>query len=136
MSEIRIDKWLWAVRLFKTRSLASEACAKGRILMSGNSVKASRTIKVGDIIQVKKAPITYSFEVIGITDKRVGPKLAPLFLKDVTPQEQYEILEMTKISGINRDKHTGRPTKRERRKLDEFAGSLGMYNFFDISDEE
>lgn len=119
--QVRVDKWLWAVRLFKTRSQASEACRKGRILIDGNSVKPSRMIKLDDVVQIRKSPITYSFKVLGLIEKRVGAKLAPDYVKDVTPATELQILEMQKhMLSIQRDRGTGRPTKKERRDLDDF----------------
>ncbi|HPG54967.1 MAG: Heat shock protein 15 [Bacteroidetes bacterium ADurb.Bin302] len=126
--EVRIDKWLWAMRLFKTRSIAADACKKGKIMMSGQNLKPSRTIKVGDIIQIRKSPIIYSFRVLALTENRLGAKLVPEYMENVTTPDQYELLEITKISGfINRDKGTGRPTKKDRRDLDEFLSDT----FFD-----
>lgn len=128
VSEVRIDKWLWAVRLFKSRTLAVEACKKGRVLMNNISVKPSRMIKVDDIIQIRKAPITYSFKVLALTEKRMGAKLVPEFMENITPQSEYDILEMTKVSGfVDRAKGEGRPTKKDRRELDNFIDD----SFFD-----
>lgn len=122
MEEVRIDKWMWATRIFKTRTIASEACKKSRVMVGGTTVKSSRTIKVGDVIQVRKPPVTYSFKVLALTDKRMGAKLVPQFLENITPPEQYEILELNRISGfVNRARGTGRPTKKERRELEQFA---------------
>ncbi len=119
--EVRIDKWLWAVRLFKTRTLAAEACKKGKITIDTVSVKPSRTIRVNDVIQIKKPPITYAFKVLAVTENRMGAKLVPSFMENVTSEEQYAILELSKISGfIDRDKGTGRPTKKDRRSLESF----------------
>lgn len=122
MSEARIDKWLWAVRIFKTRTIAAEACKKGRISINGSQVKPSRMIKPGEIIQVRKPPITYSFKVLQTIEKRVGAKLVPEMLENVTMPDQYELLEMSKISGfVDRARGTGRPTKKDRRSLDKFT---------------
>lgn len=127
-NEVRIDKWLWAVRLFKTRSLAIEACKKGRIMIQSTTIKPSRMIKVGDIIQIKRPPITYSFEVLALTEKRMGAKLVPEFMKDVTPKSEYDILELSKVSGfVDRQRGMGRPTKKDRRDLDGFIDD----SFFD-----
>ena len=124
MSEqARIDKWLWAVRIYKTRSIAAEACKKGHISIGDRTAKPAHNIRVGDIVNVKKAPITYSFRVLKCAENRVGAKLVPELMENITPQEQYEILEMSKISGfIDRQRGTGRPTKKERRDLDVFVG--------------
>lgn len=120
--EARIDKWLWAARIFKTRSLAADACKSGRVTLNGAQVKPSRTVKEGDEVGVKKSPVTYTFRVKQAIEKRVGAKLLPDILEDITTPEQYEILEMQRISGfVGRAKGTGRPTKKDRRALDDFA---------------
>lgn len=120
--EERVDKWLWATRIFKTRSIATDACKKGRIAVDGVTVKPSRTVKIGDKISVRKPPVTYTFEVIGLTEARVGAKLVPNFLKNLTTRDQYELLDMVRISGfVNRQKGLGRPTKKEGRELAQFT---------------
>ena len=138
MSEARIDKWLWAARIYKTRSVAAEACKKGHISLNGAQTKASRTVKPGDVVQVRKAPITYSFKVLQAIEKRVGAKLVPEVLENVTTSDQYELLEMSRISGfVNRAKGTGRPTKKDRRDLDEFTTPEFLDDFdFDFDDED
>lgn len=138
MSEARIDKWLWATRIFKTRTIAADACKKGRISINGAQVKPSRMIKPGDIINVKKSPITYSFKVLQAIEKRVGAKLVPEIMENVTTPEQYELLEMSKISGfIDRARGTGRPTKKDRRSLDEFFTPEYFDDFdFDFEDDD
>lgn len=121
-SEARIDKWLWAARVYKTRTLASDACKNGRITINGALAKPSRTVKVGDQVGVKKSPITYTFRVLQPIEKRVGTKLLPEVFENITPPEQYELLEMNRISGfVDRARGTGRPTKKDRRALDDFA---------------
>ena len=121
-SEARIDKWLWAARVYKTRTLASDACKNGRITINGALAKPSRTVKVGDQVGVKKSPITYTFRVLQAIEKRVGAKLLPEVFENITPPEQYELLEMNRISGfIDRARGTGRPTKKDRRALDDIA---------------
>lgn len=133
MTEVRIDKWMWATRIFKTRTIAVEACKKGRVMIGNVNAKPSRMIKAGDIIQVRKPPIVYSFRVLQLTEKRMGAKLVPEFLENITPQEQYDILELNKISGfINRSKGSGRPTKKDRRSLDEFIAPTSMDDDFDF----
>ena len=119
--QVRIDKWLWAVRVFKTRSIAAEAIKKGRVTVNGHPIKSSKTVKVGDTVQVKKQPVTYSFKVVGIIGKRVGAKLVPDYMKDVTPDSELEILKTQRyvMNGV-RDRGTGRPTKKERRDIDHF----------------
>ena len=122
MNEARIDKWMWAVRIFKTRTIAAEACKKGRISINGALAKAARTVKPGDVIQVRKPPVTYSFKVLQPIEKRVGAKLVAEMMENVTTPEQYELLEMSRVSGfVNRAKGTGRPTKKDRRSLEEFT---------------
>ena len=118
---IRIDKYLWAVRLFKTRSIATEACKKGKVLMDGLPVKSSRMIKTGDVISIKEPPITKLYKVLDLSGKRMGAKLTPDYLKDITPDEELEILRLTKIANqLNRPRGMGRPTKKERRDIDQF----------------
>lgn len=125
-SEERIDKWLWAMRVFRTRTIATDACKKGRVTIgdtaSGIIAKPSRLIKIGDIINVRKPPITYSFRVKALTENRLGAKLVPDYLENITPQSEYDLLEVVKISGfIDRRKGLGRPTKREGRELAKFT---------------
>ncbi|WP_026474694.1 RNA-binding S4 domain-containing protein [Alkaliflexus imshenetskii] len=123
-SIVRIDKFLWAVRLFKTRSLAIEACKKGKVMMGGLPVKSSRVVKKGDVVAIKEPPIMRQYEVIGLAEKRMGAKLTPDFIKEVTPAEELEILRLTQIANtMNRGRGLGRPTKKERRDLDGFFDS-------------
>ena len=130
MEEVRIDKWLWAVRIFKTRTIAAEACKKGRVMIGDVSIKPSRNVRAGDVIQVRKPPVTYSFKVLALADKRMGAKMVPQFMENVTSPDQYELLELNKISGfVDRQRGTGRPTKKERRDLDQFAGSIDPDEF-------
>ncbi len=138
MAEARIDKWMWAVRIFKTRTIAAEACKKGRVSMNGSQIKPSRMIKPGDIIQVRKPPVTYSFKVLQAIEKRVGAKLVREMMENVTTPDQYELLEMSKISGfVDRARGTGRPTKKDRRSLDEFTTPEFMDEFdFDFDFDE
>ncbi len=121
-TEIRIDKWLWAVRLFKTRSLAAEACKKGKISIDGIPTKPSRNIKAGDILQIRKAPVIFSFKVLALTENRMNAKLVPAFMENVTTKDQLEILELSRLAdNLNRAKGSGRPTKKERRDMEEFT---------------
>ena len=134
MNEARIDKWLWAARIFKTRSMAADACKNGRVTMGGVNVKPSRIRKVGDTVSVRKPPITYSFKVLKAIEMRVGAKLLSEVYENVTTPDQYELLEMTRISGfIDRARGTGRPTKKERRSLDAFL--IEDDEFFDMDDD-
>ena len=128
----RIDKWLWAARIFKTRSIASDACKNGRVTIGGVNMKPSRSVKVGDVVSVKKPPITYSFKVLKTIEQRVGAKLLPEIYENVTDPKQYELLEMSRISGfVDRARGTGRPTKKERRALDAFVEP----EFFDFDED-
>ena len=138
MSEARIDKWMWAVRIFKTRTIAAEACKKGRISINGAYVKAARMIKPGDVIQVRKPPIVYSFKVLQPIEKRVGAKLVPEMMENVTTPDQLELLEMSHVSGfVNRAKGTGRPTKKDRRSLEGFTEPEFLDDFdFEFDFEE
>lgn len=130
MEEVRIDKWLWAVRIFKTRTNAADACKKGRVVVDNVTVKPSRNVRVGDIIDVRKPPITFSFKVLALADKRMGAKLVPQFMENITPPDQYELMELNKISGfVDRQRGTGRPTKKERRDLEQFTGTFNFDDF-------
>ena len=125
MEVARIDKWLWAARIFKTRSIAADACKNGRVMLGG----------VTDVVSVKKPPVTYSFKVLKTIEQRVGAKLLPEIYENVTDPKQYELLEMSRISGfVDRARGTGRPTKKERRALDAFA-EPAMFGFDDFDDE-
>lgn len=132
MAECRIDKWLWAVRVFKTRSIATDAVKKGRVEVNGILVKPSRMLKVGDVVSVRKSPVTYSFRVKQPVQNRLGAKLVPDYMENITPQSQLDLLEMVKISGfVDRRKGLGRPTKRESRDLERFTSDL--YDDFDLN---
>lgn len=120
-TEERIDKWMWATRIFKTRTISTEACKKGRVMVNDVEVKPSRMIKVNDIVKVRKPPVTYSFRVKALTENRLGAKLVPDYLENITPKSELDLLEVVKISGfIDRRKGMGRPTKREGRELSRF----------------
>ena len=132
----RIDKWLWAARIFKTRSIAAAECKNGRVTVKGVSVKPSHNIKVGEVVSVKKPPIIYSFEVLKTIEQRVGAKMIPEIYRNVTDAKQYELLEMSRISGfVDRARGTGRPTKKDRRQLDAFVDPA-LFGFDDIDDED
>lgn len=121
MAGSRLDKWLWAARIFKTRSIATQACKAGRVSINGAPAKASHMVSVGDRVGVRKPPITFIFEVLMPITQRVGAAKVPEVLRNVTPKEQLEYLEMTRI-GRNavRDRGTGRPTKKERREIEDY----------------
>ena len=115
---IRIDKYLWSVRIYATRSLATEECKKGRITIGGVAVKASRVVKVGEIILVRKNPVTYSYRVIELLGKRVGAKLVADYLEDLTSAEELQKLDDTHGGALfTRDRGAGRPTKKDRRDI-------------------
>ncbi len=117
--EIRIDKFLWSVRLYKTRSIASDECRKGRIIINNIQVKPSRTVVKDEIITVKKPPVNYTYRVIEPIENRVGAKLVPEFIEDITPDEEKLKLEIAHSGGmVYRDKGTGRPTKKDRSQID------------------
>lgn len=137
VSEVRIDKWMWAVRLFKTRSLAADACKKGKVQMSGTNVKASRNVKVGDVIQIKRPPVVYSFKILALSENRMGAKLVPDFMENVTSADQLELLEMSRYSAFGvRDRGTGRPTKKDRRDLEVYMEYEDEDMFFDFDDDD
>ncbi|MCC8174568.1 MAG: RNA-binding S4 domain-containing protein [Odoribacter sp.] len=123
MEKVRIDKWLWAVRIFKTRTLASEECNKGHILIGDAKVKPSREIRVGEVIKVRMIPIERRFHVKQLADKRMSAKMVVDFVEDITPQEQFDLLNAAKAYGFeNRERGSGRPTKRDRRMIERFKG--------------
>lgn len=137
-NEVRIDKWLWAVRIFKTRSIATDAIKMGRVTIGGQRVKPSKMVKVGEIIDVKKPPIIYSFKVLALAENRMGAKLVPGFMENVTRKEQLDLLEMNRITGfIDRAKGLGRPTKKDRRDMDDFTTPQYVDEFdFSLEDLE
>lgn len=118
----RVDKYLWSVRIYKTRSLATEACKKGRVTISDMPVKPSRSIAEGEVISVKKPPVIYTYKVIEPIQNRVGAKLVPQFMEDITPQEELDKLKMADDFFYKRERGAGRPTKKERRILDKLKG--------------
>ena len=136
INQARIDKWLWASRIFKTRTIAADACKNGRVTINGVNVKPSRPLKVGEVVDVKKPPVTYSFKVLKCIEQRVGAKLVPEIYENVTDPKQYELLEMSRISGfINRARGTGRPTKKDRRAMEAFTEPV-VFGFGDDWDED
>ncbi len=139
-SEVRIDKWLWAVRVFKTRTVASEACKKGRVMIGDAVAKPARTVKVGDVVKVRKPPVTYSFKVLALTENRLGARLVPEYMENVTPKSELDLLDVVRISGfIDRRKGLGRPTKREGRELSRFTSeqvSDGWDFDFDFDEDD
>ena len=119
MDSVRIDKWLWAIRVFKTRTLATEACKGGRVKMDGQNVKASREIKEGDVIDIQQGIIKKTFRVKVAAKNRVSAKLVPDLAEDLTPPEELEKQQMLRqLNHEKRDRGVGRPTKRDRRDID------------------
>ncbi|HOY31493.1 MAG TPA: RNA-binding S4 domain-containing protein [Bacteroidales bacterium] len=120
-TKIRIDKWLWSVRIYKTRSLATDACRNGKVKIAGQVVKASREVKCNDLITIQQQQITKTIKVMALLEKRVSAKLVTQFMEDLTPQSEYEKIETIKaVSFIYRPKGLGRPTKKERRDIEKF----------------
>ena len=132
--EVRVDKYLFAMRIYKTRSLAADECKKGRVTMNGVPLKPSRTFAVGNKFSVRKGPITYTYEILRLSENRLGAKLVPDYLRDITPPDQLELLELARLSTqANRDRGTGRPTKKDRRDIEQF---IADYEPFDEDDDE
>ncbi|MFY7667751.1 MAG: RNA-binding S4 domain-containing protein [Crocinitomicaceae bacterium] len=123
--KLRWDKYLWCVRLAKTRSIASDLISKGKIKVNGESVKPSREVKLNDLISVQKNTATFTFKAVGFTDKRVGAQLVSNFLVDLTPQEEIEKLKLYQDSQRNYRQTDGKPTKKDRRELDDFLSNWG-----------
>ena len=125
MSDIRLDKYLWAVRIFKTRSDAADACRTNRVLVNDSYAKPSREVKVGDVISVKKMPVIYQYRVVELVSSRQPAKNVPLYAADITPQSELDKLNVPRETiFIVRDRGTGRPTKKERRELDSLMDNL------------
>lgn len=130
---VRVDKYLFAMRIYKTRSIAAEACKKGRITMNGTPVKPSRTFEIGNRFSVRKGPITYSYEILQLSENRLGAKLVPEYMRDITPKDQLELLELARLAGQSgRDKGTGRPTKKDRREIEQFLSDDYEEDFDEI----
>ena len=131
--EVRVDKYLWAMRIYKTRSIATDACKCGRVKMNGVEVKPSRMFHVGDVFTVRKGPITYTYRILQLWGNRLGAKMVPEDLQDITPKEQLEMLELARYAAQSgRDRGTGRPTKKDRRDIEQFFSD--DYNY--LLDEE
>ena len=134
-----MDKYLFAMRIYKTRSIAADACKNGRIKLNGIEVKPSRCFHVGDVFTVRKGPITYTYRVLQLCEHRLGAKLVPDYMRDETPHEQLELLELARMAGNGgRDRGTGRPTKKDRREIETFISADYEYllDSFDDEDDE
>ena len=119
--EVRVDKYLWAMRIYKTRSIATDACKCGRVKINGIEVKPSRSFHVGDIFTVRKGPITYTYRILQLWGNRLGAKMVPEYLQDITPKEQLDLLELARYAAQSgRDRGMGRPTKKDRRDIEQF----------------
>ena len=135
--EERVDKYLFSMRIYNTRSIAADACKKGRITMHGVELKPSRTFKIGDKFSVRKGPITYSYEVLRLSENRLGAKLVPDYMRDITAPDQLELLELARLAGKSgRDRGTGRPTKKDRREMEVFFSDDYDEYLDDFDDDE
>lgn len=121
---VRIDKWLWSVRIYKTRNQATEACRKGRIIVNGMEAKPSREVRLNDIILVRKLPVIFSYKVLSLIDKRQPAKIAQLCFEDLTSVAELDKLKLNESFFIRRDRGRGRPTKKERRTLNNMLDNL------------
>ncbi|MDR4951850.1 RNA-binding S4 domain-containing protein [Chryseobacterium sp. ES2] len=132
---MRIDKFLWSIRFYKTRSIAAEEIKKNRVSIGTSAVKSSKEVKEGDTIKIRKNQIDYKIKVIQIPKSRIGAKLVPLHIQDVTDKEQYELLKLRKMSqDYYRNKGEGRPTKKDRREMDDYVGNDIDSDFTDWDD--
>ena len=132
MTEVRIDKYLWSIRVFKTRSEATDACKGGKIRVNGADTKPSKMVKVGDTIVARKGAVTYTYKVLDLIDKRQGPKLVPNYAENLTPPEELEKLRAPiETFFLKRDRGAGRPTKKDRRQMEALWDDLS----FDVPDD-
>ncbi|KIC62056.1 RNA-binding S4 domain-containing protein [Chryseobacterium taiwanense] len=132
---MRIDKFLWSIRFYKTRTIATEEIKKNRVSIGVSVVKSSKEVKEGDVIKIRKNQIDYKIKVIQIPKSRIGAKLVPLHIKDVTDNDQYELLKMRKMSqDYYRIKGEGRPTKKDRRDMDDYVENDVASDFTDWDD--
>lgn len=129
MDTVRIDKWLWMVRLFKTRSMATDACNAGKVKMNGDNVKPSKNIREGDVFEVHLGQLQKTVQVVGAPKSRVGAPLVPQYCTDLTPPEEYERVRMLNMRFERRDRGEGRPTKRDRRQIEYIK------NYYGVDDE-
>lgn len=135
--EERVDKYLFAMRIYKTRSIAADACKKGRVTMRGVELKPSRTFKIGDTFSVRKGPITYTYEVLRLSENRLSAKLVTDYMRDITAPDQLELLELARLAGKSgRDRGTGRPTKKDRREIEVFFSDDYDEYLDDFDDDE
>jgi ribosome-associated heat shock protein Hsp15 len=125
VEDVRIDKWLWAMRIYKTRSEAADACKHGKVIINSVECKPSRTVKKGEIVTVRKMPVVYTYRVIDITENRQPAKNVEQYAENLTPQEEMSKLDAKNVTiFVHRDKGSGRPTKKERRALDNLMNEI------------
>lgn len=132
MDDVRIDKYLWSIRVYKTRTDATDACKGGKVRLNGFDVKPSRSVKVGDMITARKGPVAYTYKVLELIDKRQGAKLVPRYAENLTPQEELDKFRVpVETFFLKRDRGAGRPTKKDRRQMDMLWDSMS----FDVPDD-
>ena len=135
--EERVDKYLFAMRIYKTRSIAADACKKGRVKLNGAELKPSRSLHIGDIFTVRKGPITYTYKVLQLSANRLGAKLVADYMQDLTAPDQLELLELARLAAQSgRDRGTGRPTKKDRRDIITFVSDDYSMDLDEWDDEE
>ena len=134
--EERVDKYLFAMRIYKTRSIAADACKKGRVKMNGTELKPSRSFHIGDVFTVRKGPITYTYKVLQLSANRLGAKLVPEYMQDITSADQLELLELARLAAQSgRDRGSGRPTKKDRRDIITFVSDDYSFDLDDFDDD-
>jgi len=134
---VRIDKYLFAMRIYKTRAIAADACKVGRVTMNGRVLKASHTLEIGNKFSVRKGAITFTYEILRLSENRLGARLVPEYLRDITAKDQLELIELAKLAGqTGRDPGTGRPTKKDRREIEHFMLEDYSSDLDDLDDEE
>ena len=132
MEELRIDKYLWAIRVYKTRTDATDACKGGKVRVNGADTKPSKSVKVGNTIVARKGAVTYTYKVLQLIDKRQGAKLVPNYAENLTPQEELDKLRApVETFFLKRDRGAGRPTKKDRRQMEDLWDNLS----FDVPDD-
>ena len=132
MDELRIDKYLWSIRVYKTRTDATDACKGGKVRVNGADTKPSKAVKVGNVIVARKGAVTYTYKVLELVDKRQGARLVPRYAENLTPQEELDKLRApVETFFLKRDRGTGRPTKKDRRQMEDLWDNLS----FDVPDD-
>ena len=132
MEEVRIDKYLWSIRVYKTRTDATDACKGGKVRVNGSDIKPSKSVKVGDVIVARKGAVAYTYRVLQLIDKRQGAKLVPNYAENLTPPEELAKLRApVETFFLKRDRGAGRPTKKDRRQMEDLWDNLS----FDVPDD-